>query len=115
MKVYHFDITPVPAPRMTQSDKWNERPVVMRYFAYRDELVLKANIKKMKITESFSVLFEFKTKDKNLWGTPHKKKPDLDNLVKAFMDALLAEDAQVWNMHATKEYGEKDLITVFIT
>ena len=27
---------------------------------------------------------------------PHTQKPDLDNLIKAFKDALLKEDSHVW-------------------
>ena len=33
-----YDITPVPAPRMTRSDRWKKRPCVLRYFAFRDEV-----------------------------------------------------------------------------
>jgi len=38
MKKFKFDITPIPAPRMVSSDRWQKRPIVERYFAYRNEL-----------------------------------------------------------------------------
>ena len=29
-------------------------------------------------------------------GMPHKKRPDLDNLIKAVKDCLLEEDSEIW-------------------
>ncbi len=42
----------------------------------------------------------------------HAKKPDIDNLVKAVMDAMTfagvwRDDSLVWNVHATKIYAGK--------
>lgn len=39
MKIY--DITPIGKPRMTRADKWKQRPAVMRYRAFCDEVRLK--------------------------------------------------------------------------
>lgn len=36
IKVYN--ITPIPKPRMTRSDKWKKRPAVVRYFEYKDKI-----------------------------------------------------------------------------
>ena len=36
-----IDITPVPKPRQTRSDKWRTRPPVMRYRAFADEIRLR--------------------------------------------------------------------------
>lgn len=33
---------------------------------------------------------------------PHRSKPDIDNLVKAFFDALLKEDKGIWDYRAAK-------------
>ena len=38
MSEFNFQIDPVAAPRMVQSDKWQKRPTVTKYFAFRDEL-----------------------------------------------------------------------------
>ncbi len=35
-------INPVAKPRMTQRDKWDKRPCVMKYWAFKEELLLKA-------------------------------------------------------------------------
>ena len=35
-----LNIVPVAKPRMTQSDKWKKRPVVQKYWKYKDDLKL---------------------------------------------------------------------------
>lgn len=59
----------------------------------------------MPIPESFS-----EKKRKALNGKPHVKTPDLDNLLKFFMDCangiLWKDDAQVYWINAGKQYGE---------
>lgn len=53
---------------------------------------------------------------KHLRGTeqkPHTVKPDIDNLVKAVMDALTTaiwwiDDSQVWSLSTSKQYAAKD-------
>jgi Holliday junction resolvase RusA-like endonuclease len=42
----------------------------------------------------------------------HKSKPDLDNLLKAFTDALWEEDQGIWSLSATKMWGEAGAIWV---
>lgn len=37
-----------------------------------------------------------KKKKEQFNNQPHKSRPDLDNLVKAFKDALLEEDSHIW-------------------
>lgn len=52
---------------------------------------------------------------KHMRGTeakPHTVKPDIDNLVKAVMDALTTaiwwiDDAQVWSLRTSKKYAPK--------
>ena len=45
-------------------------------------------------------------------GKPHQSKPDIDNLIKAFLDALLDDDAHVWDIRATKVWGTDGSIEV---
>lgn len=33
-----YTITPVPKPRMTQSDRWRKRKCVLKYFAFKDKV-----------------------------------------------------------------------------
>jgi Holliday junction resolvase RusA-like endonuclease len=46
------------------------------------------------------------------FGEPHKKRPDLDNLVKALCDAVHDEDSTVWNIHAIKVWGDEGSISI---
>jgi Holliday junction resolvase RusA-like endonuclease len=46
-------------------------------------------------------------------GQPHKNKPDLDNLIKAFKDALCDDDSFVHTYEKmTKVWGEQGCILV---
>lgn len=114
MKIY---INPCPKPRMTQSDRWNKRPSVMRYRAFADELRLKMG--KNVVKDTFHVIFTLSmpkswSNKKRLLknGKPHTQKPDTDNLMKAFKDALYADDAYVWDERGTKIWGEKGSIEI---
>lgn len=45
-------------------------------------------------------------------GKPHKVRPDIDNMVKAIMDAAFKEDSHVWEVHARKVWSDKGSIEV---
>jgi Holliday junction resolvase RusA-like endonuclease len=47
-------------------------------------------------------------------GRPHQSKPDIDNLLKGFMDALLEDDARIWEVKASKLWGVNGSIKVQI-
>lgn len=103
-----FVVCPIGKPRMTQRDKWKKRAVVERYFAYRDAIRLQANLAKYEITGTIDVTFyipapkSLSKKDRILLnGTPHTQKPDIDNLVKAFLDCF-GEDKAVHTLKAKK-------------
>ena len=106
-QVYH--ITPVPKPRMTQRDRWQQRPAVMRYRAYCDE-VRAAGIT---LPESgYHVTFYLpmpaswsKKKRLAMAGQPHQQAPDKDNLEKALLDAIFGEDCRIWDGRITKKWG----------
>lgn len=38
-------------------------------------------------------------------GKAHKQKPDIDNLIKTFLDALLEDDSRVSSIAATKVWA----------
>lgn len=107
---FEVDTPPVPKPRMTRRDKWARRPVVLAYFAYRDEI--RAAARAAGMPDQFNEVhchFEIpmprswpKTKRSMLVGRPHTARPDLDNLVKGLLDALLTEDAGVARITAAK-------------
>lgn len=55
------------------------------------------------------VEFTMKVAQKRLWGNFHPVRPDVDNLAKVLLDglhAIMADDASVARLSATKRYGE---------
>lgn len=55
---------------------------------------------------------------KLLLGQPHTQKPDVDNLQKLALDALkgvfFVDDAQVYDIHSRKAWGEQDETSVLL-
>ena len=111
---YVFQVPPKTAPRMTCRDRWKKRPCVVRYFEYRDQLRAKAVEYGITLPNSFSVTFYMampkswsKKKKAAHVGTPCQSKPDLDNVLKGFMDALRTNDASVYDVSASKFWSEQ--------
>jgi Holliday junction resolvase RusA-like endonuclease len=130
-KFYLFDIVPISAPRMTQSDRWKinpehpdinkrQRPVVTKYFAYKNELVLQGKMMNYEIKPILDVLFiipmpnswSMKQKEK-MNGLPCKVKPDTDNLLKAIKDTFCDNDSHIWKETAEKRWGFKGSVIIF--
>lgn len=113
-------ITPIPKPRMVNSDRWKKRPVVEKYWKYKDALNLMApkNIN----WEHLSIKFVMpipgswsKKKSLEMVGKPHQQTPDLDNLIKALKDCLLKQDCAVWHYEDIKKvWGVEGCIVVKI-
>lgn len=107
-------IAPVPKPRMTQRDKWKKRPIVERYFQFKDEI---HTLVRGDLDARFTVVFyiampaSWSVKKKELYnGKPHQNKPDIDNYLKAFMDALCSDDSYVFDAQAQKFWAEEGRI-----
>ena len=130
-KFYIFNVIPMGAVRMTQSDKWKlnpnhvdpkkrQREVVSRYFEFKNQIKLQAEQMNYKLGEILEIIFlvpmpftwseKKKVKHNKL---PVKTRPDIDNYVKSFMDALENEDGFVWNIKAQKRYAFKGSILVY--
>lgn len=111
-----YDIKPLGKPRMTQRDKFQKRPEVLRYRAFCDEVRLRGVTLHaagchitfvLPMPESWS-----KKKRAELVGRPHLQKPDVDNMFKALMDAVFKDDSAVWDARITKIWGEKGQIRI---
>jgi len=118
--VIELKIDPVPKPRMTRSDIWKHRPIVDRYYAFKDHLVALCNLQHFELPDKYKVEFFIAmpdswslTKRKSLEGTPHQQKPDLDNLLKAIQDCLLTKDEGVYHIEATKYWWEEGKIIFY--
>ncbi len=116
---YTLQVVPCPAPRMTQRDRWAKRPCVLRYFAFREAVQAQAVEQAFRLPADLAVTFILSMPDS--WsvrrkratdGTAHQGRPDLDNLVKAFLDAMAAEDGYVWRVQAEKRWGVEGKIVV---
>lgn len=109
-------ITPVPKPRTTQRDRWAKRPVVVRYYAFADELRLKYNGNlPPKITLQFIMPMPKSWSNKKrelMYMAPHQQRPDIDNLVKAVLDSLCEDDSYVHTVNASKVWGEEGAIII---
>ena len=107
---------PEPKPRMTRSDKWKKRPIVMRYRAYCDVLNLIDNMLNGKISDimdtgtvslTFFLPIPKSRKKTNKEGDPHQVTPDLDNYIKAVLDAICDNDSHIYEIKARKQYTER--------
>jgi Holliday junction resolvase RusA-like endonuclease len=128
---YVFYIEPVSAPRMTQSDKWKldinhknprqrQRMCVHKYFKFKDELKKQCLINGYKLEPVLNICFVIEmpkywsSKKKFLMdGKPHKQRPDRDNLLKAFQDAFVEDDAFIYDGRTTKLWGYFPKIVVY--
>ena len=43
-------------------------------------------------------------------SAPHKQKPDIDNLLKALLDAVYKDDSGIWQITASKRWAENGFI-----
>jgi Holliday junction resolvase RusA-like endonuclease len=112
-----IDITPMGAPRQTQRDRWQKRPVIVRYHAYRDQLNLLLPGYELGMAVHLIFYIEMpksysKKKRDELRGTYHDQKPDIDNLAKGFMDAFKQEDKHVAILRAEKYWADKGGIEI---
>lgn len=123
MRAYSWAVVPVGKPRQTQRDKWAQRPAVMRYRAFADEVRRLAKEQGFAMPESGArIVFSIpmpkswsEAKRARMRGQPHRQKPDLDNLVKAFTDALCEDDCAIWNVSAEKRWSDAPAIDVTLT
>jgi len=111
-----YPIDPMPKPRMTRADKWKQRPAVMKYRAYKDEIRLRGvSVPEASAHITFVIPMPAswsKKKRQSMNGMPHRQRPDIDNLHKGLLDALFTEDCQVWDHWITKVWGEQGAIII---
>jgi Holliday junction resolvase RusA-like endonuclease len=130
-RFYIFDVIPMGAVRMSQSDRWKTNPnhtdpnkrqrqAVTEYFEFKNKIKAQAEQMNFQLPEILDIVFlipmPFTWSEKKKVKhnkTKVMKRPDLDNLVKAFMDALSVEDGYVWKITAEKRYSFSGSILVY--
>lgn len=105
-------VAPVPKPRMTRNSSW--KPAAKRYFKYKDDLLSHVQ---GELEPRFMVRFNVpmpkswsKKERAKMLGMPHQSKPDVDNYLKAFMDALSSADQYIYDVRAVKYWAESGSI-----
>lgn len=115
--INHYFINPCAKPRMTRSDRWKKRPIVCKYWKFKDK-VRELGIEFPPQGASITFIIEMpkswsNKKREETDGKPHQQTPDLDNLVKGLADAIYADDAHIWQIKGLeKRWGEKGKIEV---
>lgn len=54
-------------------------------------------------------------KRREMQFAPHQQKPDIDNFIKALLDACLEDDAHVWSITASKLWAADGAIAIHDT
>lgn len=114
--VKKYEINPIPKPRMLRSDKWKKRDCVLRYRSFCDQ----CRAQGMNVPEAGAVIYFIlpmptswsKKKKEQMLNKPHQQKPDLDNLLKAVLDAVYGDDSGVWDLHVKKRWGHEGAIYI---
>lgn len=130
MRQIDLQIDPVPAPRMTDSDRWKkqnsknpkyeQRLCVTRYFSYKTSIQFLCKKYRYQLGEKLNIVFYIEMpkswsekKRKEYDQTFHKQRPDLDNLCKGFCDSFGSDDSFVCSIHAEKRWGRNGKIIIY--
>ena len=105
---------------MTQADSWKKRPIVLRYWEYKDDIKNWALQNNFNLGNEIYCIFlipmpkSWSTKKKaDMLGKHHQQRPDIDNLLKGLMDALLEEDSHIHSVYAKKVWSDKGAIEFY--
>jgi Holliday junction resolvase RusA-like endonuclease len=99
-----WDIDPIAKPRMTRRDVWLNPPrkPVAEYRKFANAIKILSLRDRYFVSNPLSIIFVLTMpkswsgkKCERMCGQPHESKPDLDNLIKAFKDALCENDSFV--------------------
>jgi Holliday junction resolvase RusA-like endonuclease len=130
-RFYLFDVIPMGAPRMTQSDKWKTNPnhpdplkrqrkSVTQYFAFKQLLQLQANQMQFELENILDVVYLMPMpnswsdkKKERMNGLPCEVKPDTDNITKGVKDTLRKNDSDIWYEKAEKRWAYNGSIIIF--
>lgn len=114
-------------PRMTQRDKWQKRPVVLRYREYCDRI--RAAVKLDPAWDCYAVEVAAYLPMPKSWskkeraaklGQIMRAKPDWDNIGKSVGDALFKEDSllaggTVWKFWTDDTHARTEIAVLYFT
>lgn len=108
---------------MTQRDKWKKRPVVVKYRAFKDTIRYKLKAMGLETMDLNNGGVRFVVPMPKSWslkkrgemnGQPHTQKPDIDNFLKALLDALYTEDSHIHTITVQKVWGVEGEIQIVL-
>lgn len=107
---------PIAKPRQTRSDKWKERPCVLRYRDWADRArecmfktmgTVSTTAGRLDVVAYFPIPNRIAKKDRYvIQGCVHMSKPDADNVLKAVADSLCRNDQMIHDMSIKKRYDD---------
>lgn len=119
--------TPIGKPRQTQRDKWAKRPCVLRYREWADRarkaMKKAAGIDRLDTARKIVVMAYFPMPKSwsgkqraEVRGTPHRQKPDGDNVIKSVCDSLVRKDETIYRKEIYKEWAieGQERVEIFI-
>ena len=130
-RFYMFDVIPMGAPRLTQSDRWKTNPnhpdplkrqrkVVTQYWAFKTLLKLQANQLQFELGNVLDALYLIpmpnswsNKKKERMNGLPCEVKPHTDNIKKGLKDTLRKNDSDIWYEKAEKRWAYHGSIIIF--
>jgi Holliday junction resolvase RusA-like endonuclease len=130
-RFYLFDVIPMGAPRLSQSDKWKTNPnhadpnkrqrkVVTNYFNYKNLLTHQSQLMNFELGQVLDALYLIPMPDswsnkkkERMNGMPCKVKPDTDNITKGIKDTFRKNDSDIWFEKAEKRWAFKGSIIIF--
>ncbi len=118
MSRLEIKIKPMGYRRMTRKSMWAHGD----YHEYMEKIRATAEVEEFEPSGALCLDFYMpmpkswsKKKKKEMLDRPHESKPDLDNLVKAVLDALFYRkggDSSVWLIDAMKRYSDEGKIVI---
>lgn len=116
--VKSFDVRPVAKPRMTHYDRGKITGRTQAYWAFATELAFKQG--SYNFENGDWIVFHYpmpKSWSKKIrkihCGTEMQSTPDVDNFLKAFFDALYAQDSKFWDVRISKIWAEQGRIDIY--
>ncbi|TQN37435.1 hypothetical protein FHU33_4087 [Blastococcus colisei] len=113
-------VDPVAKSRQTRSDKWKQRPAVMRYRAYADELRLTVPVcyqfpANVELIYGISMPRSWSAKKKaEMDGQPHRQEPDTNNLTRRSRTSSAKRQLCLARARreAVEQWSETDYLTI---
>lgn len=116
--LYTIPVVPAAKPRMTRSDSWKKRECVVKYWEFKDSIrehLPDPTLPVPGIARFFVPMPKSWSKKKKaaMLHQPKLTVPDVDNYVKALLDAVYDNDSEVWDFRGVKLWSNTGYIEIW--